>query len=762
MDIKKALTQLERKSYEIGKFVNELNIDLHDCDTFRLCENIDHKYSLNRPLPKITKSSLLYEYLRSCLSHHTAGKYKKYKYDIFYTFPSEEVIKKNTLTQIFNPLDKEIFLNFSESWVKKEIVPFLNKLAEEVRTSTDRFNAFNNARFFLIGDPGVGKTIFLNYLISSYHDDFDNSDTVYIRVDFTKSFNEDLDFVDALYLQGAKILKEYYRDEFSLFSNEFKNFIRAKFGISKDKPEAINISVDKYLKEFDELLYESSKPINRSFGRYLFDYVTEKMKHNFIFIFDGFDSLSISHLKILGHRNKCKQMIDHVFNEHIVPGVYIISIRNISYEYLVSEFDRTNKLRNARKLRILPANLSSILGNRVKLAAFRKRHVNEIRKKYPWIEEKHYEMILNSLLRYISSSLNSKEPYFQGGEIDIDRVYDLLENQIFNKNYRKLMEALISILIHVYSAYEDYEKEEFDLDIFSSAMQDSISSKLRRKTYAVMQELLLGRSQYFKLPLSYDLVSEEGAEKIDFGMHEGEGGYLPNIYNFIDEPGGYKQEYRLLLKIRILQMLKHQQTQRRTVVEHIVDIFKYQILFVEYEIEEMLFTNVLSAVYGATGHGSNYKLKTTDLGNFLLDSFMFNFTYLEQIITNTPLPTGLSRLKFVPQFDPSIKTHEWVTNYMENVLHFVALINRIEQLERKCFEENIKASLDPASRIPSLDSNRYGFYLIAGTVASNVMKTIKTIIEGSFKYEEQREFKEHIIAWLTKPYAQVDNKTMQK
>lgn len=760
MDINEALTQLEKKSYEIGKFVNELNIDSHDCDTFRLCENIDNKYSLNRPLPRITKSSLLYEYLRSCLSHHTAGKDKKYKYDIFYTFPSKEVIEKNTLTQDFNPLYKEFFLNLSELWVKKEIVPFLNNLAKEVRTSTDRFNAFNNARFFLIGDPGAGKTIFLNYLISSYHDDFDNSDTVYIRVDFTKSFNENLDFIDALYLQGAKILKEYYRGEFKLFSDEFKNFIRAKFGISKDKPEAIDIPVDKYLNIFDELLYESSEPINRSFGRYLFDYVTEEMKHNFIFIFDGFDSLSISHLKILEYRNKCKQMIDHVFNEHIVPGVYIISMRNISYEYLVSEFDRTNKLRNARKLKILPANLSSILRNRVKLAASRNRHINEIKKKYPWMEEKHYEIILNSLLRYISSSLNSKEPYFRGGEIDIDKVYDLLENQIFNKNYRKLMEALISILVHVYSAYDDYEKEEFDLDIFSSAVQDNISSKLRRKTYAVMQELLLGRSQYFKLPLSYDLIKEEGVEKIDFGMHEGEGGYLPNIYNFIDEPGEYKQEYRLLLKIRILQMLKHQQTQKRTVVNHIVAIFKYQRLFVEYEIEEMLFTNVLSAVYGATGHGSNYKLKTTDLGNFLLDSFMFNFTYLEQIITNTPLPKELSRLKFVPQFEPSIKTHEWVINYIENVLHFVALINRIEQLERKCFEEYIKANSKLALRKQSLDDNQYGFYPIASTVASNAIKTIKSIIEGSFKYEEQREFKEHVISWLRKPYMEVYHKTI--
>lgn len=743
MNIDEALTQLEKESIKIAKFVNGLNIDLHDCATFRLCNNIAEKYSLDRPFPTISKTSPLYNYLRSCLSHHTAGKDEKYKFDVLYTFPSEKVINENTLTQDFNSLDKDIFLNLSEPRVKNNIIPLLNKLAKEARTNTNRFDTLNNARFFLIGDPGVGKTIFLNYLVSSYHLDFDDNDTVYIRVDFTKSFNDKLEFIDALYLQGAKILKKYYYDEFKLSSEDFKHFIRLKFMQTKLKngKASIDITSDKidtYLKEFDELLYESSNPINESLGRYLFDYVVEVMKHNFIFIFDGFDSLSISHLKIQKYRDKCQQMIDHVFNEHIVPGVYIISMRKISYGYLLSEFNY-NKLRNCRTFRILPASLSAILKNRVKLANSQKNHTDKIKQECPWIkEEEHFKNVIDSILRYISLSLNSIESYFHGGEIEVEKVYDLLENKLFNKNYRKLMEALISILAHVYSDYENDGKEKFDLDISSAATQEEISTQLRRKAYTVMLELLLGRAQYFKLPLSYDLIEERRVEKIDFGMHEGKGGYLPNIYNFIDVQGKYTQEYRLLLKTRILQMLKHQQTQKSSVINQIVDIFKYKRLFVEYEIEEMLFTNVLTAVYSETGHGSNYDLKITDLGDFLLNDFMFNFTYLEQIINNTPLPRSLlGRLKFDSQFGPSIKTHERVINYIENVLHFIALINHIEQLENKCLE----------SINESLEKNQYGFYPVAQRVALTAMKAIKSIIAASFK-EEQKEINVHIISWL--------------
>lgn len=192
MNEEQAIGLFDAKLKKVERFIHGIPFSLSDCETFRVCDGLDTKYKKTRPSPKIIKGNELYDYLKGCFAHHTASKSRKYKYDLLYTFPSEDIKKQNIITEEFNENDNTIWLNLSYEWVKNDILPFLTKLSKKVRKASEKFHALNDARFFLLGEPGIGKTIFINYLLSSYHTDFDSANCIYIRVDLTKSFTDDL------------------------------------------------------------------------------------------------------------------------------------------------------------------------------------------------------------------------------------------------------------------------------------------------------------------------------------------------------------------------------------------------------------------------------------------------------------------------------------------------------------------------------------------------------------------------------------------
>lgn len=211
-----------------------------------------------------------------------------------------------------SPEREGVFVNGSED----DISEFVNELIHAAETerkksiTSDEIDAgvdkqYPNREVFMItGDRGVGKSFFLNHVVSKHIDHLDENNVVWIRINLVADHGFDDDIQGWIQAQIAKILLRYY-DESSEIAKEKKHlrhdYMDYLFSWIQNHED---LDENQKSTNFDKLMRLKAafckRDSDRSIGpvlcpswicQELYRYARAELGISFVVVFDGFDRL---------------------------------------------------------------------------------------------------------------------------------------------------------------------------------------------------------------------------------------------------------------------------------------------------------------------------------------------------------------------------------------------------------------------------------------------------------------------------------------
>jgi len=729
-------SKITKKIDEVKNNVSKISINTSNCNTGRLVDEIEQG---ERPLPiiKDNKTKEFIDLLVSCLKHFEAKPSNDELFKMIYSFPTQDVWDCDVKVDDFNERERNIYVNKDSDWVRNKLVKLLCKLCRKYSYNNvknnehfnDKIAAVNETRFMFLGDKGQGKTFFINYMLTTCKDEFDKSKVIYIRYDFNKLINYfNSDFASILLFQAVKIVRLYYYDKICIDECHFNSFLHEKMKLKLGKFYDVT-QVDNYIVEF--LSIDSSTSILSSkkiFQHFILDYMYYCMDYAYLFVLDGLDFLGLNKIHIERFELFCQQLLKLVFWEHFRIGVYIIAMRHISYEYINSMAPADGRLtfRDARRLSLVRVSLADILDNRISYflnVVLTSPYYNDL----SWVMSVHIDKVFTMLLSYVAIGLEFMPKSNKGEWCEVlDDIYMDLSKTIFCGNVRRLMDFIKHLV-----EYQLPKLINGDIkNLFDYKMENA---PVFWDKYRMVEEMVLGRNKYHAARHVYSF--DEKSHRVEFSPCVCCDFYIPNIFNFVDISYSQNNQIRLLFKVRLLQYLIYHGTQPRyTVVQDFFMYFSLETTIIEAEIDEAIYLGFVVVVPGATGFGKNYKLKASYLGEYLLNEMIYNYTYLQHVINNTPVPSTLKHkntniMKYVPQFSDR-KRSEWSVNYFKNVFAFLAYVDVVESNEIEMYNNKDKIPFNSSVQVLSSFKDDV-FKNIHYKMKRNVVKSVVRIIKSA-------------------------------
>lgn len=647
-------------------------------ETFRLIhevENIDKR--------NILKGSVvgLSETLQSIFRQVTAGPEKAEILKSIYSFP--ETSKPSCK---YRDSTVDYFLNEHPD----NIPSFLNFVCQKARLSAEYFRAkeerqltteftLNDDRFVLSGSKGSGKTVLLNYMLSCYSKIMDENLVIWVRVDLTKPG------------RYSSVRHRFERQTLWILANKyFSENILPPEGISDIAKlerkqlnwcnfetyllSQTNVAEGEHAKLLSYFQTISAAPEEETKGKIKRD--SPSLEHNgfiisklfahaqrfcltqgfsFFFILDGLDAAIPDTEREEEFENWLEDAVQLFSYDERFSGAFLISLREDSRRKLLSRnFAKSNpRPAKPRSLYYRPVCPNQIINTR-----FTKHPLLETGFESQIGIEKHQtEDLLNGLKELCIEFIA------EGMQIDRKKALPYLL-EILNSDVRSLMKAVLLTLEKVLSYIDPvtnkiivgnkdrgYHEEQKLIDLILSKEQRRQFA--RWKAYGVMETLLLGKYRYFHVPFTYDLIKQNGNEKIvtkaNF-LYDDDAGFLINCFDYpeyiVDEKMDSLQTCAIFHKISMLLWIRNrydsdrpQPITRKSLVKHFTMIDIPDVL-IDIYLREFSFFGLIKE---EDRSGSSI-VTITHAGHYVLDRLSNNFDYVMAIVENTPLPAKLFKM----------------------------------------------------------------------------------------------------------------------
>lgn len=687
-------------------------IDLNNLVLFKTGENKNFKYPADSDEYKLSiENAAISKVFQLGFSMWEANKRNKEVYDTIYTFPSnKEKFKVFEEIDLLTTKKEMIPINGSKKIARNFINAVCNK-AIQLNKKKD-INSISNSKFFITGDIGIGKTTFLNYIFSTFHDLLHKKNVIWVRVDLTKHYHNIKILKESLEFQISRIYREHYEKDLLEKKEEFIEFI-ARYFKHLDKNESLrkkefNDALDDYLSPFDNSrTYHYHPQLQVAVKAFI------EKEYGVIYIYDGLDEVRIDD----GYDAKLEEVIEILNSEKFV-GVYIFVMRFESQYKLLKKFytrAELNQLSNLRgygkSFKIISPTLEEIVENRLKLIikkwkSFIERKsediinpdiedidlnekIKELILKFDWIKENTLIDYFTVFKIYLSRALTFEETTIDYENIDIN-PYEKLENLI-GRNYRILLrileetntcflETLELLQINSRRISEigvNISNKKIGLIAFTNYRKDLNS--ILRKHYRIVPSLLRRELSYVH-PFIY--VEMEGKLEKKVVLESSSFPYIYNLFYAINDYNIPTDKYCMLCKIRIMQILKKSKKQHKNLIDGLKRDFLYNDDQIKYSIEELLQGDYIAIKPEEFQNKVIYFLDITQSGLNSLNKLIHDFNYIRIILDDILLPK-LFRYDFQ---DPQPELYEkeksvWALYQIKRIANFINLIFTIENFE---------------------------------------------------------------------------------
>ncbi len=566
------------------------------------------------------------------------------------------------------------------------------------------------SRFFLIGKPGIGKTTFLNYLISVYADSIlEKERALILRISLNKWASKDADFRTMI---ATKFRKVYYNDFFSkhkwnIHMDLFRDHVIDKWNCD-DNQEKID-ALDKEIRKFER----GSPKVDEDFLAEMIDYLNQQGGISFIFIFDGLDYVTLDEV----HTHKFKEWIlqvdENILTSDMFRGAYIVTMRDISFqkalEYRHGSTDE--HWRYAKRITIEGCDLGKMI-NRKLVEARRKiikATINMRSSGSPYYDKWAWllgpgvvKRITDDFLTFISI------PFVRDVEDKLASINtrSQLENEVIAPGIR----ALDSITIENYRAlmrninfvsglfYNIYERDP-ERSLTRTSLNDRLN-RLYARSYNVLRVFIEGRVEVSDYRMPYTYKVENGLSVNITRRKQGMKFVIPPLHNFMDKPVSGLIQYRGLFKIRLLQFL-YKCAETRTVnyvLNYFEDNFGYDKNACVYDIDEMLYTQLISVSdIDDYRNRLDCNVHITKLGEYAIFKLINWYIYYEVILDALPLPESLARQIYPINYywGEASNLDKYNLYKARSVLLFLKYLNYVEEKEKSEFNSRQSLKFEP-------------------------------------------------------------------
>ncbi len=576
------------------------------------------------------------------------------------------------------------------------------KASIQEKNNTENFNENVRELFILHGERGVGKTIFINYLVTKYNSLFNDHKIIWIRLNLAEDFGGlKPDLVKWIKIKTLKIVLQYYYDK----NPSFKDLVRDIRLLIKDKFKHDPDNFARYTDEFEYLIsmfHEGKNPekisaslVSQWLSNEVFNYV-DNLSYSFIFILDNLDKLETS--------ERFKQKASHLYGELSrlasrdtkLNGSFIFVVRTETLEYLRNKTDSTLDRWNTYESKILPIGFTSIFDTRIK---FIEKYVNDNASKFDW-DLSDWPDHIENFREYLTQISDS--PDFKDFIAYLDRFY--MRNQRVKTQFLQL------------------------------CYHDSLGRISFPRSYRLVEAMC--RSGFTFPPRIYKYnVNEKDEIVVDSQSKVFDNIFIPLITNFPYSPSYRKQipfsSTYILCGLRIIQYIKaysellpdneqfpmpfsrlHDILYKlfnydKKIVYHMIEEFADQGILVLFSGQARL-SNYMDNVrfslspkanylYNFLPHTSAMEQKADSYGNIYPDftkNFLHSIAYLNmcsmRCLINEPLLKGeLPLFKAVLiNFDIKSTFNDWVNWKILNSISLLRIMDAVNKIEMASMETN--------------------------------------------------------------------------
>ena len=743
-------------------------------DPFRLDENmkkplednetIDKKFKYDKwvPLEPQFPFNVIHKHLVK-LKADSKFKEQHMRSYIFSTTPKNET--EQQLKELELDLKSEICFPHEINETQKKSATFLQTLIDLSRECTFEYNSYpdektiiKKTRFFLIGKPGIGKTTFINYLISVYDDVLIKNKTIIIRVNLNDAIYKEPNFEEMILSKFLEIYRKYVFDLkiFPIDYHKLRDYIIERRSVKKTEIQELE-KIEILLAELREGFKVPEYPFLKDFLYYL----TIEHRLSYIYIFDGLDYVTLGEQHTERFKRWLEELDRYFFSKTSLKGSYIITMRDVSF-YKAFQFrsgGSNEALLNVKKITIVQCNYEKMLESALERA--RRdilRQLNNMKSNnptkymdYAWMVPEVIQNIITEFLAFISipilddpdERLNTVKYYEDLRKNIIEPGLKVL-GEISEGNYRCVMRNLRLVLGYFAIIYG---KEITNVE---KAYKKDLSYRLNYLlggAYQVLRALIVGRREAEEYRTSYCYIARSGdTHEIEF-VKKGMRFVLPPVTNFVyiykryEEP---KKQFRGLFKIRVLQYLSKQKKpiSETSLLWKMNELFGYEIRLCKYDIDEMIYSQLIQQSNPFSMNNEiDSNIIITDLGIFVLNKLIKWYVYFEASLDALPMPESIANLITPLNFywTTTKNLNYYIVEKARAVMIYLRFLSYVEEKETTIFNK-LQQNKNKEDRIRF---NKY-FNKVTKTIEENIKKSIISTFISRIK-KENKKFTNHVL-----------------
>lgn len=730
----------------------------YDFNSLRLVLKRNNFNTLGTLSPRDLRGSLvgeylaLYEFFDQTLAIIEAGKSKKDILKKIYVeprlcknstgehaespfLPSEQTIIMCNDLEGLDILKSKILnvpLNCSHKHIKKLLDEILNIATTMHIKGKNTVQDAGKSRFIVVGEIGTGKSQFLNYVYSVYNE-YINEACLWIRVDLTKDYLNNLSIEYALKYQLCRIARDKY--EHITKDVKFQEMLLSKRMIGSQNDDNVINVVEDFLAPF---IPKRPTCYDEKIMDIVDDYFTTI--YPTIFVIDGFDNI---HGKD-EFEKKMKELKEYIIATEKNASTFIISMRNTSYARYIKHSCKecgtgSDHGRHPKKVfRLIPVDLKDLLSARLSYITADWRTIlekniydiaqihdvgkpferSEVEKKVQkaydkismevdWISEENLNIFLDLCMIFaykgftlkdlvdIIDGWNNNKAYhyicaYSGSNTrkQINCFLAIIEKFLLSLQYNGINTSIfISKSIDFFNNLEDILKDKTvdSLRVIENLLEQySFMKSVMSKHYLVINSLLSDTVSYSH-PVEYDMHDGKMQRK---DRHDFNGNsFVYSLYHGVNVVSKKEQSYHLLAKIRILQYLKiHNSIVENydDLAEIVSDLFSYDLHQLKLDIEELcLMRYVCENNDGELFCDTTHTISITSSGIVMIERLIFDYNYLRTIVGDVFVPSkcGDNFCSFPGLVNINTNIHLQILKSIPYVLNFCSLVSYIDKLE---------------------------------------------------------------------------------
>ncbi len=617
--------------------------------------------------------------------------------------------------------------------------------------SSEASSLLNRSRVILVGDKGIGKTTFLNYVLDEFIEKMDESRVIWVRIDLTRPYMR-VGLLNWLHWQTLKVIFRYIDGKkldvnLSDQNPQFVARVESEVADTMVVGQAFQV-----LHDAKKLLLIEGSPDQYGFLKTqktrtwiyeaVFAHLVEDLGIGFIFVIDGLDKLGLTSLEENEYEQKLREVDSAILQAKANHGVYLMTMRWDSYFDLRSSPYRVYQ---PREIKDVPTE--KIFANKAK--CLEKRHLflatncPNLSKLPDTIYTEWVRETANGFLRFIgycfshsanvedaAAGLRTLDGAFGADKRNIFRCLSLVVKHLKDMLPPGYFDEQLEALAHK----ERLEDADFRGKDGASVIWGKMLPGLYSKHYMFMEAVLLQGWAYCKNTYRYLWSAakhpEPEEEWISLSLARGkpEPDLFPNVLNY-PYRGRKSGGFPLLVQVRILQVVKSQEWQAvDDVAEQLNTHFGYPESLTKKQMEEMRDLGLLqrlrrpsSTIYDEMG--------LTKKGEFALSNLLQNLEYVALAVETAPLPNELILSGFFPITSYNDHVNFVVSNKVISAINMVRLIVDIERVEESSVERALGGDRGSLAKWRGV----YHEFSLGQEIAASIRASLHRLIEDAYR-----------------------------